>query len=128
RQDGVKGLKAGKPAATDSQQFAKRIAQLDDDGAQVREEATEELKGLGQAAEPAMRQALEKSPSAEVDFRLKLLLSHLSGEAPRTIHLIRAIEVLEHQAGPEAQQLLDELAKDSKEAIKNEAQDSLARL
>ena len=104
------------------------IAQLDDDDALVREKATEELKGLGQGAGPAMRQALEKSPTAEVDFRLKLLLSHLSAEAPRTIHLIRAIEVLEHQATPEARRLLDQLTKDSTETLKNEAQGSLARL
>ena len=75
-----------------------------------------------------MRQALEKSPSAEVNFRLKLLLGQLSAEVPRNIHLIRAIEVLEHHATSEARKLLDQLAKDSQETIKNEAQSSLARL
>ena len=127
-QERIQELKGDKAAPVDAQRVAKLIAQLDDDDALVREKATEELKGLGQGAGPAMRQALEKSPTAEVDFRLKLLLSHLSAEAPRTIHLIRAVEVLEHQATSEARKLLDQLAKDSKETIKNEAENSLARL
>jgi sugar lactone lactonase YvrE len=118
-----------KPVPLDSSRAAKLIAQLDDDEASVREKATAELKALGKGAEPAMRQALEKTPSAEVDYRLKLLLSNLSGEAPRNIHLIRAIEVLENQGTAEARALLNQLAgKKSKEPVAQEAKSALERL
>jgi Tol biopolymer transport system component len=118
-----------KPVPLDSSRAAKLIAQLDDDEASVREKATAELKVLGKAAEPAMRQVLEKTPSAEVDYRLKLLLSNLSGEAPRNIHLIRAIEVLENQGTAEARALLNQLAgKKSKEPVAQEAKSALERL
>jgi hypothetical protein len=127
-QERLHELKGEKPASVDSARVAKLIAQLDDDDAAVREKATEELKGLGQSAGPAMRQALEKVPSAEVDFRLKLLLSQLSGESSHTIHLIRAIEVLENQVSPDARKLLEDLARDGKDPIRKEAQSSLARL
>jgi dipeptidyl aminopeptidase/acylaminoacyl peptidase len=127
-QERIHELTGEKAVAVDSKRVAKLIAQLDDDDAQVRERATGELKGLGQSAEPAIRQALEKAASAEADFRLKLLLSQLSGETPRTIHLVRAVEVLENQASPEARKLLEELAQDTKDLIRKEAKDSLARL
>jgi hypothetical protein len=125
----IPGLFEEKPVPLDSSRAATLIAQLDDDEANVREKATAELKALGKAAEPAMRQALEKTPSAEVDYRLKLLLSNLSGEAPRNIHLIRAIEVLENQGTAEARNLLDQLAgKKSKEPVAQEAKAALERL
>jgi HEAT repeat protein len=76
-----------------------------------------------------MRQELEKTRSAEVDYRLKLLLANMSNEAPRTIHLIRAIEALEYLGTPEARKVLDQLAGEhTKEEIKNEAKASLERL
>jgi Tol biopolymer transport system component len=125
----IPSLFEDKPIAVDSSRTAKLIAQLDDDEAIVREKATAELKILGKAAEPAMRQALEKAPSAEVDYRLKLLLSNLSGEAPRNIHLIRVIEVLENQGTAEARTLLDQLAgKKNKEPMAQEAKAALERL
>lgn len=128
-QEQIRNLMHDKPPSVDQPRVAKLIIQLDDDDAAVREKATEELKILGKAAESAMRQALEKTPSAEVDFRLKLLLSHMSSDAPRTIHLIRAIEVLENMGTPEARKLLEQLAGEpSKEQIKNEAKASLERL
>jgi dipeptidyl aminopeptidase/acylaminoacyl peptidase len=118
-----------KSSPVDLARVAKLIAQLDDDDVAVRERATEELKGLGKAAEQPMRLALERTPSAEVDYRLKLLLSNMSSEAPRIIHLIRAIEVLENQGTPEARKLLEQLAgEQSKEQVKNDAKASLDRL
>ena len=124
----IRDLKGEHFAPVDAQRVAKLIAQLDDDDAIMREKATEELKALGPAAEPAMRQALEKSPSPEVNFRLKLLLGHLSDATSHSIHLIRAMEVLENQGAPEARQLLATLAGDSKDTIRHEAKASLARL
>jgi dipeptidyl aminopeptidase/acylaminoacyl peptidase len=125
----IPGLFEDKPVSIDLSRTAALIAQLDDDQVTVREKATAELKNLGKAAEPAMRQALEQAPSAEVDYRLKLLLSNLSGEAPRNIHLIRAIEVLENQGTGEARALLDQLAgKKSKEPLASEARAALERL
>jgi hypothetical protein len=125
----IPSLFEDKPVAVDSSRTAKLIAQLDDDDAGVREKATAELKALGKAAEPAIRQALEKAPSAEVDYRLKLLLGNLSGEAPRNIHVIRAIEVLENQGTAETRALLDQLAgKKNKEPVAQEAKAALERL
>jgi WD40 repeat protein len=128
-QDQIPVLLEEKNSSVDLARVTKLIAQLDDDDVGVREKATEELKGLGKSAEPAMRQALEKTPSPEVDYRLKLLLNHSSGDTPRAVHLIRAIEVLENQGSPEARKVLEQLAgEQTKNPIKNEAKASLERL
>jgi len=56
-------------------------------------------------------------------------LSNLSGEAPRNIHVIRAIEVLENQGTAEARALLDQLAgKKNKEPVAREAKAALERM
>src|SRR5262249_49808444 len=65
-QEQIKTLMEDKAVAVDQMRVAKLIAQLDDDDSAVREKATEALKLLGKGAESAMRQALEKTPSAEV--------------------------------------------------------------
>jgi WD domain, G-beta repeat len=121
--------KGDQGVAADSQLINKLIAQLDDNDGHVREKATDELKRLGKAAEPTMRRALEKAPSAEVDFRLKLLLNSLSAEGSRHLPLVRAVEVLEYQATPESRKLLLQLAEDkTSDVLQTEAKASLQRL
>jgi WD40 repeat protein len=98
------------------------IADLDDEKAAVREKATDELDGLAEAAETALRQALKNGPpSAEAATRIKAVLAGIetrrqAGPSPRQLRAIRAIEALERNGGPEARRLLEELAKGAPEA------------
>jgi hypothetical protein len=128
-QEQIRSLLEYKAGSVDLPRVAKLIEQLDDDDVAVREKATEELKGLGKSAEQALRQAMAKTPSPEVDYRLRLLLNHISSDAQGNILIVRAIEVLEYQASPEAKKLLEELAgEQSKDPVKSEAKASLQRL
>jgi hypothetical protein len=121
-----------RPAARiDATRLARLIADLDSNQFAVREKATEELEKLGELAEPALEKALASKPSAEVKRRVEPLLEKLrapiiSGPKLRTL---RAIEVLEHIGTPEAQEVLQTLAKGAPEAlITREAKASLDRL
>jgi Tol biopolymer transport system component len=125
----LKELKPGKAAAPDPDRIAKLITQLDDDDFNVRETAHDELKKLGKAAEPALRKALDGAPSAEVDFRVKLLLDKMTAVPSDTLLVVRAVEALELLATPEAHELLSTLAKEgASEALKQEAKATLERL
>lgn len=87
------------------------IRQLDDDEYEVRVRATGELQRYGAAAGPALRRALEGTPSAEVRQRATTLLKNgaaiTSSDVLRTL---RAIELLERAASPEARAILEALA------------------
>jgi hypothetical protein len=96
----------------DSQQFA------------VREKAAAELDKLGEQVEPALRKALAGKPTLETSTRLQQLLSKLD----RNVRSLRAVELLEHLATPEARQLLQQWARGLPEArLTREAKDSLER-
>jgi RNA polymerase sigma factor (sigma-70 family) len=99
---------------TDAQQKEVRqwLQDLDSRSFAVRDRAFRRLKSLGQAAGPALRLALAKTRSLEVQRRLQRLLENLrhrpmSGEPLRTL---RALVVLEQAATSEARRLLRELA------------------
>jgi hypothetical protein len=66
-------------APVDAKRLAGLIAALDDDAFDVREKASTELEKLGEAAEGALRKALEGQPSPEVRQRVKLLLEKAAG-------------------------------------------------
>jgi hypothetical protein len=66
-------LKASRAQAADPQKIAHWIADLDSDQFAVREKATQELKKLGESAQPALRQALENQPKPEAKKRLERL-------------------------------------------------------
>jgi hypothetical protein len=103
------------------------IAELDSDRFAVRENATRELEGLGELAEPALREAREGSPPLEFRRRLERLPGLLV--SPDQLRALRAVEVLEHLGGPEARRLLEELAKGAGAArLTREAKATLARL
>jgi WD40 repeat protein len=87
-----------------------RIKELDSPGFMVRNRAMKALEQMGQAAEPALREALSKAATLERRRRLELLLARL--ESARVLHLqqIRAVAVLEQIGSADARALLDTLA------------------
>jgi RNA polymerase sigma factor (sigma-70 family) len=95
------------------------IVRLDDDNFATRERATEELEKLGAAAGPALRQALDKAPSAEMRLRIDRLLGKLGKPAtdPEKLRTLRAVEALELIGTPEARRLLQQLAAGPPEAL-----------
>ncbi len=97
-----------KPA--DTERLAQWIRDLDSATFAVRRQASAELAKVGDAAEPALRRALEGQPSPEAKKRLEQLLSDLKDNSPRRLPLLRALEVLESIGTREARQFLKELA------------------
>jgi WD40 repeat protein len=95
------------PSRADPSRIAQLIRDLDSDQFTVREKASAELARLPEA-EPALRQALEASTSAERRRRLTRLVKNLAGQSLR---VQRALEVLELMATPEAKHLLRSLAR-----------------
>src|SRR5262249_8615943 len=87
------------------------IGDLDNDTFATREEATKKLEALAAIAEPALRLALEQSPSAEATRRINQVLAKL-GASPTgdRLRYLRSIEGLELIATPEARKLLSKLA------------------
>jgi WD40 repeat protein len=121
------------PAAVDAKRLARLIGELDAEAFEAREKATEELEGLGEQAEAALREALKAGPSAEARTRLELLLRRLKyegdGRPPPALVALRAVEALELNGGPEARAVLERLAKGRPgERLTAEARASLARL
>jgi hypothetical protein len=92
--------------------LAQLVADLDSNAFTVRQRATRELQRLGELAEPALRQALEKQPALEVRQRVERLLDRLDTGPlpPEQLRALRAIEVLERIGTAEAQHLLEMLA------------------
>jgi RNA polymerase sigma factor (sigma-70 family) len=114
----------------DERRVARLIAELDDDSFDVREKASAELEKVGTGAAAAMREALEKAPSAESRRRLEALLGKIDrGAAPEQGRALRAVEVLENVGTPEARRLLEALAKNSPHAeLARAAKAALGRL
>jgi hypothetical protein len=120
-----------RPAVPLTQSLAQWVSDLDDDDFAVREKATEHIRGLGSAAEPALRKALQGRPSLEVRRRVEFLLDHLLKGAltPEQLREVRAVETLEYIATPEAKKVLTHLAEGEPEArLTREAKASLGRL
>jgi RNA polymerase sigma factor (sigma-70 family) len=113
-----------------SEQVARLLRELDDDRFAVREEADAALLRLAELAVPALRQALDGKPSAEVRRRVTRLLERIDGEkTPEQLRSLRAVEVLERLGTAEARQVLEDLAKGTPEARQTqEATASLQRL
>jgi RNA polymerase sigma factor (sigma-70 family) len=120
-------------APVDAKRLAHLIADLDSGQFAVRQGAARELEKLGEAAVPACRKALEDNPSAELRRRLEPLLEKQAREVwdpgPDHLRALRAVEVLERMATPEARRLLAGLAHGALEArLTQEAKASLERL
>jgi hypothetical protein len=96
-------------------EIAQLIADLDDDNFKKREAATEKLEQLGAAVVPAVRRALNSTPSLEAQRRLERILAKVGkGEPPlppEQIRAFRAIRILELVGTGEARAVLDNVAK-----------------
>src|SRR5262249_46145221 len=95
--------------------IARLIRELDDEEFAVRQTASKGLRRLGTVAEPFLREALEKKPSAEVRSRVNELLAGIKKPEwdPDDLRHLRAIAVLERVGTPEALRVLEALAKGS---------------
>jgi RNA polymerase sigma factor (sigma-70 family) len=89
------------------------IKDLDSDDFARRQQATAELAKHGCLAEPALKKALEDRPSLEARRRIESLLNKLSTEEPTSgdeLRGLRAVELLERLAQPEADEVLQSLS------------------
>jgi RNA polymerase sigma factor (sigma-70 family) len=115
----------------ESKELRRPIEDLDSDSFEVRERAFKHLEGLGRAAVPALREALEKKPPLEARRRLERLLAQAarSGHSPEVLRCLRSIQVLERIGSRQARQLLTEMASGSAHAPQTqEAKAALQRL
>jgi len=88
------------------------IAALDQKDFKTRDDAFRELRRIGIQAKSALESALEKSNSAELRQRIQSLLSEFRPvPSLEELRELRSIEVLEVIGTPEAQQILESLAK-----------------
>jgi WD40 repeat protein len=119
-----------RPAArVEAAAIAQLVRDLDSPEFAVRSKATDTLEQLGERSEAALRQALENQPSPEARRRIEDLLSQQGRLSGKRLRAVRAVEVLEHIATPQARQLLQKLAEGAPEArLTREARASLGRL
>lgn len=118
----------GAAAAMTADRLGDLIKKLDNDSFQVREQATQELKQLGAAAEKALRRAAQNSPSLEASKRIENLLADLDPGADwqrtRT-----ALQLLQELPLATARELLQKLAKgDPDSRLTREAKTILQRV
>jgi HEAT repeat protein len=115
--------------AADAGNIAQWINDLDADDFATRRAASRELERLGELAVPALRKALEGTPSPELRRQATRLVENLAGLSGERLRQIRAIEALEYMGTPEARQIIEKLAEGAPEArLTHEAKAALQRL
>jgi len=98
--------------ADDLRPIRSLIIDLDSDSFGTRERATTELSHLGIVAQPLLREALSRKPSAETESRIARLLSDPEPvTSPAVLRSSRAIEILERLGTDDARGLLESLAR-----------------
>ncbi len=115
-------------AAPNGKMIVNHIADLESEVFTERDAAMKELTKLGELAEPALSQALDKAPTLETRNRIKQLLDRLPniGTSGEPLRQARAVEVLENIGNPQARQLLEKLAAGARQA--NLTRDAIATL
>jgi WD40 repeat protein len=102
-----------KPAAKfDSAALEKIFTGLESEMFAARDKAANDLERLGRGVLPAVQSRLAKTESLEVKRRLAIFLERHDSDTLTSdeVRAVRAVEVLEHMASPEARKLLAELA------------------
>jgi hypothetical protein len=121
-----------KPAARiDPKKIQGWITELENEKYAVRKEASERLFKVGAQAVPPLRKVLASSPPLETRKRVEELLEELTGGtlSAEQLRVIRAVEVLERIATPEAKNLLRALAQGAPGELSTlEAEAALERL
>jgi RNA polymerase sigma factor (sigma-70 family) len=122
-------LKPARPVVV-PERLKRLLADLDSGDFEVRESATRELRKLGPAIEPTLRQVLEETKSAEVKRRVKEILAGLSpAKDTEGLRERRAVAALERMGTPEARELLRTLAGGAADApLTRDARRALGRL
>jgi RNA polymerase sigma factor (sigma-70 family) len=117
-------------AAREPGHIRRLIADLDSEQFEVRQAAARGLERLGAEAEAELRQAQAAKPSPEVARRLEALLAAVRVvRSPEVARPLRAVAVLEAVGTPEAQEVLEALAKGAPEArLTQDAKASRERL
>jgi hypothetical protein len=101
------------------------LKEMDSNQFNVRQQAEAELAKLGLAALPALASALQQKPALEMRQRLERLVE----QSQTLTQALRAVHVLERTGTPEAKQMLEGLAKNSKiPRLADEAKASLGQL
>jgi RNA polymerase sigma factor (sigma-70 family) len=110
-----------------AERFARLLKKLESDQFAQREEATQELKKLGDSIESALRKAIQEKVPLETRRRMQGLLDDLEGA--ERLRSLRAIEVLERIGDEPARDLLRRLSEAAAGAWQTEeARMSLRRL
>ena len=116
----------------DAKRIDALIADLDNNQFDVRQKSAAELEVLGAMAGPALKKALDASPSVEVRRHLERLIQRLAANqspSSKTLRLVRAVEILERLDNSDARLLLEALARGATQAsLTREAKASLDRL
>jgi RNA polymerase sigma factor (sigma-70 family) len=102
--------------APDRKRVRQLVEALDSADFPTRQKAAEELEKRADAAASLLRQIIAKEkPSLEVRRTLQQILEAMESK-PESLRTVRAVEVLEWIATPDAVRLLDELAKGAADA------------
>lgn len=119
-----------RPIASNDAATRKLIGELGSEQFAVRKRATEELRGLGELARPALEELLKSRPDPETRRRAEQLLNEdLPVRSPDQLRSLRAVEALERIGTPEARDALRALASGApKSHLMREAEAALERL
>jgi hypothetical protein len=115
----------------DTGQLARWVQELDSPVFRTRAKAFQELSLLGEASEPALREALEGKPSLEMRRRIEKLLAQLEpgGISPERLLRLRTIQVLEGIGAAGARPLLEQLAQgNAQDPLTQQARQALTRM
>jgi hypothetical protein len=118
-------------AKLDAERLAQLQRDLNQDSFQVRERAGKQFEVLGPVAEPSLRKILAANPPVEVGKRIAKLLEKIAkgGILSEELRSLRAHEILESIARPEARRLLQAAADGEPGArVTQDARASLKRM
>jgi hypothetical protein len=112
----IKVVEEAAGAQSDGARVGELIGGLDAETFAQRDAAQRELAKLGEAAGPAMRQAVRTTKSEEVRTRLNVLLANLAKEgavrSAEGLRAMRGIEVLERLGTAAAREVLERIARE----------------